>query len=243
MPRHVVQDLCKWGCFDLKYTMCSQDFFKWRVVFEGPQDSLPDLSESYQNWVPEWDVEILVRKHHLSRHLLKSTEDNSKIFKANWNEWNGRLGIPQTSPDENTRYEGGIFSAVLNFPGDFPNNPPEMKLSPQWLRSWMLLSCHRCHRCHRCQLCRLLEIAAPCRVRFETEMWHPNIYPDGRVCISILHPPGTDRFNDQAKPWWEVFSRCSQIDPSFNLFSFRKPLTSGGDLSWEFTAFWSVCDP
>lgn len=26
---------------------------------------------------------------------------------------------------------------------------------------------------------------------------HPNIYPDGRVCISILHPPGTDRFNEQ----------------------------------------------
>ncbi|CAE7553370.1 UBC7 [Symbiodinium sp. CCMP2456] len=33
--------------------------------------------------------------------------------------------------------------------------------------------------------------------RFETEMWHPNIFADGRVCISILHPPGTDRFNDQ----------------------------------------------
>ena len=32
---------------------------------------------------------------------------------------------------------------------------------------------------------------------FETEMWHPNVYPDGKVCISILHPPGTDRFNDQ----------------------------------------------
>eukprot|EP00927_Polykrikos_kofoidii_P036307 TRINITY_DN3063_c0_g1_i2.p2 TRINITY_DN3063_c0_g1~~TRINITY_DN3063_c0_g1_i2.p2 ORF type:complete len:167 (+),score=24.59 TRINITY_DN3063_c0_g1_i2:101-601(+) len=72
------------------------DFFKWRVVFEGPSDSL---------------------------------------------------------------YEGGIFSALLTFPSDFPNNPPEM--------------------------------------RFETEMWHPNIYPDGRVCISILHPPGTDRFNEQ----------------------------------------------
>eukprot|EP00403_Amphidinium_massartii_P019886 CAMPEP_0178431726 /NCGR_PEP_ID=MMETSP0689_2-20121128/32009_1 /TAXON_ID=160604 /ORGANISM="Amphidinium massartii, Strain CS-259" /LENGTH=166 /DNA_ID=CAMNT_0020053673 /DNA_START=69 /DNA_END=569 /DNA_ORIENTATION=- len=72
------------------------DFFKWRVVFEGPPDSL---------------------------------------------------------------YEGGIFTAILNFPSDFPNNPPEMK--------------------------------------FETEMWHPNIYPDGRVCISILHPPGVDRFNEQ----------------------------------------------
>lgn len=112
MPRHVVQDLCKWGCFDLKYTMCSQDFFKWRVVFEGPQDSLPDLSESYQNWVLEWDVEILVRKHHLSSHLLKSTEHNSKIFKANWNEWNGRLGIPQTSSDENTNWGTKVASSV-----------------------------------------------------------------------------------------------------------------------------------
>lgn len=31
-------------------------------------------------------------------------------------------------------------------------------------------------------------------------MWHPNsnlysVYLDGRVCISILHPPGTDEFN------------------------------------------------
>merc|ERR1711998_270726 len=23
-------------------------------------------------------------------------------------------------------------------------------------------------------------------------MWHPNIYTDGRLCISILHPPGDD---------------------------------------------------
>ena len=26
------------------------------------------------------------------------------------------------------------------------------------------------------------------------KMWHPNIYPDGRVCISILHAPGPDQF-------------------------------------------------
>lgn len=31
----------------------------------------------------------------------------------------------------------------------------------------------------------------PC-VRFTSEMWHPNVYPDGRVCISILHSPGND---------------------------------------------------
>ena len=28
--------------------------------------------------------------------------------------------------------------------------------------------------------------------RFTSKIFHPNIYPDGRVCISILHPPGDD---------------------------------------------------
>ncbi|KAK1271259.1 Ubiquitin-conjugating enzyme E2 14 [Acorus gramineus] len=32
----------------------------------------------------------------------------------------------------------------------------------------------------------------PPSVRFTSEMWHPNVYPDGRVCISILHAPGDD---------------------------------------------------
>ena len=41
-------------------------------------------------------------------------------------------------------------------------------------------------------------------MKFVTPMWHPNskriqsdlsVYPDGRVCISILHPPGTDSLN------------------------------------------------
>ncbi|XP_010534488.1 PREDICTED: ubiquitin-conjugating enzyme E2 14 isoform X2 [Tarenaya hassleriana] len=33
---------------------------------------------------------------------------------------------------------------------------------------------------------------SPPTVEFTSEMWHPNVYPDGRVCISILHPPGDD---------------------------------------------------
>ena len=36
----------------------------------------------------------------------------------------------------------------------------------------------------------------PPDMKFTSEMWHPNIYEDGRVCISILHPPGHDRFNE-----------------------------------------------
>ncbi|XP_020521288.1 ubiquitin-conjugating enzyme E2 7 isoform X2 [Amborella trichopoda] len=33
---------------------------------------------------------------------------------------------------------------------------------------------------------------SPPSVRFTSELWHPNVYPDGRVCISILHSPGDD---------------------------------------------------
>lgn len=39
---------------------------------------------------------------------------------------------------------------------------------------------------------------SPPQLRFSTEMWHPNIYPDGRVCISILHQPGDDPLQYEA---------------------------------------------
>ena len=48
-------------------------------------------------------------------------------------------------------------------------------------------------------------------MKFKTQMWHPNsknsssslkkthclVYPDGTVCISILHAPGEDAMNSQ----------------------------------------------
>lgn len=34
----------------------------------------------------------------------------------------------------------------------------------------------------------------PPKMKFTQPLFHPNIYPDGTVCISILHPPGEDRF-------------------------------------------------
>jgi ubiquitin-conjugating enzyme E2 R len=33
---------------------------------------------------------------------------------------------------------------------------------------------------------------SPPTFKFLRPIYHPNIYPDGRVCISILHPPGED---------------------------------------------------
>ena len=36
---------------------------------------------------------------------------------------------------------------------------------------------------------------APPEMRIVSEFWHPNVYANGTVCISILHPPGTDDMN------------------------------------------------
>ncbi|EME30786.1 ubiquitin-conjugating enzyme E2 [Galdieria sulphuraria] len=46
----------------------------------------------------------------------------------------------------------------------------------------------------------------PPTMRFTSEMWHPNVYQDGRVCISILHPPGDDPHNyeDASERWTAV---------------------------------------
>src|SRR6476660_6326786 len=66
---------------------------------------------------------------------------------------------------DGTPYEGGFFNAKLEFPKDYPQNPPKM--------------------------------------RFLSEMWHPNIFPDGLVCISILHPPGDDKYGyESASERW-----------------------------------------
>ncbi len=39
-------------------------------------------------------------------------------------------------------------------------------------------------------------------------MWHPNVYPDGTVCISILHAPGQDEYGyeDASERWSPVHS-------------------------------------
>lgn len=53
----------------------------------------------------------------------------------------------------------------------------------------------------------------PPEMAFLSEMWHPNIYPDGKVCISILHPPGVDRFNEMesADERWRPILGVEQV--------------------------------
>ncbi|CAD7926192.1 unnamed protein product [Amoebophrya sp. A120] len=101
-----------------------------------------------------------IAKQLLSKQLIELTKDEANGFSvgleddSNLFKWRVCFEGPQDS-----LYEGGLFTALLTFPTDFPNSPPDMV--------------------------------------FETELFHPNIYPDGKVCISILHPPGTDAFNEQ----------------------------------------------
>lgn len=49
---------------------------------------------------------------------------------------------------------------------------------------------------------------SPPKMRFVGEMFHPNVYPDGRVCISILHAPGDDPmgYESSAERWSPVQS-------------------------------------
>jgi ubiquitin-conjugating enzyme E2 G1 len=48
----------------------------------------------------------------------------------------------------------------------------------------------------------------PPTMHFVTQMWHPNIYSDGKVCISILHPPGDDEYGYEksSERWLPIHS-------------------------------------
>ncbi|KAL1915245.1 uncharacterized protein VTP21DRAFT_7521 [Calcarisporiella thermophila] len=87
------------------------------------------------------------------------------VTEENFFEWEALIAGPEGTP-----YEGGLFSAILTFPRDYPLSPPTMK--------------------------------------FTCPMFHPNIYPDGTVCISILHPPGDDpnMYESSSERWSPVQS-------------------------------------
>ncbi|ODV90735.1 hypothetical protein CANCADRAFT_110045 [Tortispora caseinolytica NRRL Y-17796] len=48
----------------------------------------------------------------------------------------------------------------------------------------------------------------PPTMKFTTPLFHPNVYQDGTVCISILHPPGDDphMYETAAERWSPIQS-------------------------------------
>jgi ubiquitin-conjugating enzyme E2 R len=48
--------------------------------------------------------------------------------------------------------------------------------------------------------------------RFKNPLHHPNVYPDGRLCISILHAPGDDEMSgESAAIRWSPAQRVESV--------------------------------
>ncbi|KAL9091866.1 MAG: hypothetical protein Q9165_004618 [Trypethelium subeluteriae] len=48
--------------------------------------------------------------------------------------------------------------------------------------------------------------------RFTRPLYHPNVYPDGRLCISILHAPGEDEMSGElAAERWSPAQRVESV--------------------------------
>ncbi|KAL8943323.1 MAG: hypothetical protein Q9211_001018 [Gyalolechia sp. 1 TL-2023] len=53
---------------------------------------------------------------------------------------------------------------------------------------------------------------SPPTMKFLCDMWHPNVYPSGLVCISILHAPGEDpNHYEQASERWSPIQSVEKI--------------------------------
>jgi len=79
----------------------------------------------------------------------------------------------------------------------------------------------------------------PPELIFVSEMWHPNVYPDGKVCISILHPPGKDEFNEQERAeerWMPAHSPLSIFNCFLTLFeepNIHSPANIDASVMWR----------
>jgi len=53
---------------------------------------------------------------------------------------------------------------------------------------------------------------SPPVMKFTKPLWHPNIYPSGKVCISILHAPGEDQFGyEQSCERWSPVQSVEKV--------------------------------
>ncbi|TFK97817.1 ubiquitin-conjugating enzyme [Pterulicium gracile] len=67
----------------------------------------------------------------------------------------------------------------------------------------------------------------PPKLKFSTPMWHPNVYADGVLCISILHAPGEDQygFEEAGERWLPVHTVESILMSVISLLSSDRPNT------------------
>jgi ubiquitin-conjugating enzyme E2 G2 len=109
---------------------------------------------------------------------------------------------------EGTPFEGGIFPAELRFPKDYPLAPPKMKFVVDvWHPNGTFLSYNAAHRSEAKR-----SINYMCIDGGSANIWILVVYPNGEVCISILHPPGDDPNQyEQASERWSPIQSVEKI--------------------------------
>ncbi|EME82419.1 uncharacterized protein MYCFIDRAFT_211615 [Pseudocercospora fijiensis CIRAD86] len=104
------------------------------------------------------------------KELSKQTWTNIELVNENIYQWSVALIV--LNPD--SLYYGGYYKAKMNFPKNYPYEPPTFQ--------------------------------------FDRPLWHPNIYTDGKLCISILHQPGEDLMSgEMAGERWSPVQRVESV--------------------------------
>lgn len=97
-------------------------------------------------------------------------------------------------------YYGGYFRAIMTFPKNYPYSPPGKARAPLY---------GSVHPTHKQPLTTLF---FPVEFRFARPLYHPNIYEDGKICISILHAPGEDEMSGElASERWSPAQRVESV--------------------------------
>ncbi|PPR00581.1 hypothetical protein CVT26_009856 [Gymnopilus dilepis] len=72
---------------------------------------------------------------------------------------------------------------------------------------------------------------SPFKMKFDPPIFHPNIYPDGTVCISILHTPGDDpTMYEQASERWSPVQSVEKVILSVISMLAEPNLESGANI-------------
>ena len=74
-----------------------------------------------------------------------------------------------------------------------------------------------------------------------SEFWHPNVYPSGEVCMSILHAPGTDALNSlesAAERWTPIQSIESVLLSFISLLADPDPSEAGAPANVDALVQW-----
>ncbi|KAF8968706.1 ubiquitin-conjugating enzyme/RWD-like protein, partial [Flammula alnicola] len=72
---------------------------------------------------------------------------------------------------------------------------------------------------------------SPFKMKFDPPLFHPNIYADGNVCISILHTPGDDpTMYEQASERWSPVQSVEKVILSVISMLAEPNLESGANI-------------